>query len=831
MKMFSNETFVIAYNAILYIAAACNLIFSGILLTRSFNKKYQQIPGLRRVNTVAAIALLVAGMDFFINAFFDIRVLCYPAAAIMDCFLIQTSAVMLTYCYAKIAAPELLTKRRIRGNIAFCIVCLMAYLYNVYYVIINIADVLTKGWADTYLSYGFFFAHMLYIAGCLTIIFLKDQRKSDDEKEHSRHISLTLVKSIPFIIVSIVAAVPIYILSENKLVIFTAAAFAAYFFTYYIYRALTRYARSFFYDSTMPNLTSKYRRILKYNSFCHIAVLGIAAGVSFITSEKTITSVESDTEYPKLNLTKHANWDNPDLDDLDLEKFVIFLYNNVDSTMARATTAVYMDSISYEETVAWKDTILNMKDFFLKGVLQIIAYDGCLSRMPHEQVKTELIHDYLDNTYKCAQGYYACPQLLFFDAWDKAMQAYTLLNETDSVKAEATKMLAICRQQNIPYGIIMAYENLANCLFHVHDYLGASSQYEIALDYYNKYYTEKFGKDWDDNELLSTNAIELKTKRFICHLEAGDSLWLKKNIGDMDRIMKEKPKTIDHNFNSRIYYSLASYHQLYGEEKQYERYIKEYGDYLKKWNILDKKDYENKLCRDMYYTALIRHHLRNNQPDEAIKYMNMMPETFCDSTTSYLPEALLLQGRYKEAAELFKATTGYYYSQLNGRNRNLLQSMASKLGDEDHQMQIMQEQLKNQQTRILYNTILIFIFLIMILGLAYFLFHQHRLNKKLSIAIEAEERARHTKDIFLKNMTHEFHTPLNTLQGFSQILADPDFPIDEESTREMGGEMVKAAEHMTRLLDNILEVTEKLSKLDHLEKVESIIKENTTEEL
>ena len=90
----------------------------------------------------------------------------------------------------------------------------------------------------------------------------------------------------------------------------------------------------------------------------------------------------------------------------------------------------------------------------------------------------------------------------------------------------------------------------------------------------------------------------------------------------------------------------------------------------------------------------------------------MMPETFCDSTTSYLPEALLLQGRYKEAAELFKATTGYYYSQLNGRNRNLLQSMASKLGDEDHQMQIMQEQLKNQQTRILYNTILIFIFLI-----------------------------------------------------------------------------------------------------------------------
>ena len=83
----------------------------------------------------------------------------------------------------------------------------------------------------------------------------------------------------------------------------------------------------------------------------------------------------------------------------------------------------------------------------------------------------------------------------------------------------------------------------------------------------------------------------------------------------------------------------------------------------------------------------------------------------------------------------------------------------------------------------------------------------------------------------MKNMTHEFHTPLNALQGFSQILADPDFPIDEESTREMAGEMVKAAEHMTRLLDNILEVTEKLSQLDHLEEVESIIKENTTEEL
>lgn len=829
--MFSNETFVIAYNAILYIAAACNLIFSGILLTRSFNKKYQQIPGLRRVNTVAAIALLVAGMDFFINAFFDVRVLCYPAAAIMDCFLIQTSAVMLTYCFAKIAAPELLTKRRIRGNIAFCIVCLMAYLYNVYDIISNLELLFTKGWAEAYLSYVVFFAHMLYIAVCLTIIFHKDQRKSDDEKEHSRHISLTLVKSIPFIIVSIVAAVPIYILSENKLVIFTAAAFTSYFFTYYIYRALTRYARSFFYDSTMPNLTSKYRRILKYNSFCHLAVLGIAAGVSFITSERTITSVESDTEYPKLNLTKHGLWDNPDIDDLDLHKLVLFVYNHVDSTTARATTAVLLDSISYEESVAWQDTILNMKDSFVKGMLQVMANEGCLSKIPHEKVNTELIHNYLDNAYKCAQGEYACPQLLFFDVWTKAMTAYTSLNETDSVKTEVAKMLTICRQQNIPYGIISAYESLANCLFYVHDYQGASNQYEIAIDHFYKYYTEKFGKKWKENEEMGAGFFELKAKNFICHLEAGDSLWLKKNIGEMEKIMKEMPVTVDHQYVSYIYYALASYHQLYGDANKYERYRKEFGDYLKKWKILDKNDYEMKICREMYYKVLIRHHLSNNQPDEAMKCMSMMPETFCDSTTSYLPEALLLQGRYKEAAEHYKATTDYYYSQLNGRNRNLLQSMASKLGDEDHQMQIMQEQLKNQQTRILYNTILSFIFLIMILGLAYFLYHQHRLNKKLSIAIEAEERARHTKDIFMKNMTHEFHTPLNALQGFSQILADPDFPIDEESTREMAGEMVKAAEHMTRLLDNILEVTEKLSQLDHLEEVESIIKENTTEEL
>lgn len=62
---------------------------------------------------------------------------------------------------------------------------------------------------------------------------------------------------------------------------------------------------------------------------------------------------------------------------------------------------------------------------------------------------------------------------------------------------------------------------------------------------------------------------------------------------------------------------------------------------------------------------------------------------------------------------------------------------------------------------------------------------------------------------FVSTVSHEFKTPLATIQGYAQLLQDPE--IDDDTQQDLSKRLIVATQQLTQLTDNIL----KLTKIEH----------------
>ena len=85
--------------------------------------------------------------------------------------------------------------------------------------------------------------------------------------------------------------------------------------------------------------------------------------------------------------------------------------------------------------------------------------------------------------------------------------------------------------------------------------------------------------------------------------------------------------------------------------------------------------------------------------------------------------------------------------------------------------------------------------------------HNHTLNIERNRAREAER----TKGRFLAHMSHEFRTPLNSIQGLTQVLLRGDLgPLDNPKHREYVQDIFNSGDHLLSLVNDVLD----LSKID-----------------
>jgi len=157
-----------------------------------------------------------------------------------------------------------------------------------------------------------------------------------------------------------------------------------------------------------------------------------------------------------------------------------------------------------------------------------------------------------------------------------------------------------------------------------------------------------------------------------------------------------------------------------------------------------------------------------------------------------------------------------------------LSEMEVQLGNS--QLKLQAENLKVKNLRITYLSI-VSILLVVLFAVGVISFrHRHYLkeltkkNKELDLAREKAEKASSVKSAFIKTMTHELHTPLNHISGFAQVMSSEDMPLDAESAREMSKAIFDSSQHLTNMLDNIIEVADTITTLAELEEAEKSIK-------
>jgi signal transduction histidine kinase len=93
-------------------------------------------------------------------------------------------------------------------------------------------------------------------------------------------------------------------------------------------------------------------------------------------------------------------------------------------------------------------------------------------------------------------------------------------------------------------------------------------------------------------------------------------------------------------------------------------------------------------------------------------------------------------------------------------------------------------------------------------------------NRQLKIALEKAEGSDRMKSAFIRSMSHEIRTPLNAVSGFSQVLCNPNFELDDEEKHDMEVRISNNVNQITNIINEMLELSKSESEtsIDEKEK-------------
>ncbi|HET6559551.1 MAG TPA: ATP-binding protein, partial [Prolixibacteraceae bacterium] len=92
-----------------------------------------------------------------------------------------------------------------------------------------------------------------------------------------------------------------------------------------------------------------------------------------------------------------------------------------------------------------------------------------------------------------------------------------------------------------------------------------------------------------------------------------------------------------------------------------------------------------------------------------------------------------------------------------------------------------------------------------ILGIGHNITHRNLAEKELIMAKEKADESDRLKSSFLANMSHEVRTPLNSILGFSTLLADKDF--NKEQRDEFIHHIIKNGNNLLTIINDIMDIS------------------------
>ena len=168
-------------------------------------------------------------------------------------------------------------------------------------------------------------------------------------------------------------------------------------------------------------------------------------------------------------------------------------------------------------------------------------------------------------------------------------------------------------------------------------------------------------------------------------------------------------------------------------------------------------------------------------------------------------EALLAVGRNREAALL-------YQKMYLHKDSTFSKDVRMQLDELNTLFQVDELRIKGQLER---SRFVILIIGLLMLALLLFLYFRHRAakrlaqkNQELMIANARAEESSKMKTAFIQQISHEFRTPLNILNGFTQILTTPNMVLQDEEKADIQKRISESTERITGLVNKMLELSD-----------------------
>ena len=226
----------------------------------------------------------------------------------------------------------------------------------------------------------------------------------------------------------------------------------------------------------------------------------------------------------------------------------------------------------------------------------------------------------------------------------------------------------------------------------------------------------------------------------------------------------------------------------------------------------------NEQIKDPYLTYQMQVHqarlaMKEGDKKKAVAYTDlyepMMDLDWWPMAQRQRGEALLAVGRDREAALL-------YQKMYLHKDSTFSKDVRMQLDELNTLFQVDELRIKGQLER---SRFVILIIGLLMLVLLLFMYFRHRAakrlaqkNQELMIANARAEESSKMKTNFIQQISHEFRTPLNILNGFTQILTAPDMVLQADEKADIQKRISESTERITGLVNKMLELSDANSR-------------------
>ena len=367
----------------------------------------------------------------------------------------------------------------------------------------------------------------------------------------------------------------------------------------------------------------------------------------------------------------------------------------------------------------------------------------------------------------------------FYTAWGNQADYESTRQNYAKADEIAEQIASYAAEQNSHWGNYIALHTRAMTALQKQDYNAAEEAFKRAVDFRHKYFPKESAGD-DLQELMKIANHRKDQKAGL--------MYARKILAEPDVAPIHKGRALfrlsQFAFNKK---NVAQYDSIYNVLMQLKEsdgiaaiepvvevnYEILHGNYQKAMKLCEDLSPDKKAER----MAVIYHLMGNN--DKAYEMMAKFKK---------INDSIVLVSHGNVVASC--------YVQMNNERMKLEQKM---LEDENAQL----------KSWLIY---ILCIVLVIILAVVIWIHHLRikKLEKEKALLESEKKRAEKAFDMkneFITNITNELRAPLNPIEGFSDILATPDYQLQAEEREALRGMIKDSSKHITRLIDELAEMS------------------------